>query len=377
MKFQNDTIIDEQIVNLDSLEYIVPSKNLPRNIKIQNANNNLDAIIHNGYEFIAFRSAPYHWPNPKAKIYIVNRKIGEQKWNFMFEFSENKDLREPRFLSWNNHLYFYFAVLSGKFATFEPLYMRASELNKDNTWSEPKKIFKEKSIPWRTKVIDGVPYMIAYTWKSGSLMKGHDPTTVYFLTTKNGFDWEEVEKDHPVINNACSETDFVIDNAGKIYGISRNEYGKGRDWGSKLCVSSKNSPVDWHCVSNKKKFDSPLMFLHKNEVYLVARRNLTKSGFYNLHFNWLPPQLQTLIYEFCYWITPKRCSLWKIDKETLAVSFVSDLPSKGDTCFPAITKIDNDYFIYNYTSPIEGKDISWLRGQNGKTSIYRIKLNLP
>lgn len=377
MNINNKTVIDKNIVDLDSLEYIVPSANLPPNLKLQNANDILDATIYRGDEYLAFRDAPYHWPTSKAKIYVIKRKIGDKKWELSFEYDENKDLREPRLLSWNNHLYLYFAVLSGNFATFEPLYMKATVLGDDGKWSAPIKIFKANTIPFRTKVINGQPYMTAYSWNKNSVAKGYDPSTVYFLTTNDGFNWYGVDKNHPVLNSGSEETDFVIDDEGRIYGLSRNDFKDEMDWGSKLCIASKDSVVSWSCVLNKKKFDGPLMFLNNDQVYIIARRNLTKNGDFNLGLKWLPDKIQTLIYNLYYWLTPKRCSLWKLDKSTFNVSFVSDLPSKGDTCYSAINKINGSYYVYNYTSPINGWDLPWFLGQFGKTQIYRIKLNLP
>jgi len=35
------------------------------------------------------------------------------------------------------------------------------------------------------------------------------------------------------------------------------------------------------------------------------------------------------------------------------------------------------YVVYNYSSPLEGDDVSWLKGQGGPTSIYRMVFSLP
>ncbi len=75
------------------------------------------------------------------------------------------------------------------------------------------------------------------------------------------------------------------------------------------------------------------------------------------------------------WRTP---SLWEVHPDTLEVSFVLDLPSKGDTCFASALEVtEGQYTVYNYTSPLGGPDISWLEGQTANTLIYRIDLTIP
>jgi hypothetical protein len=377
-------VINPAIVDLNSLEYIVPSANLPADIVVNTANNNLDAVTHNDREYLAFRTASTHWPNGDSKIFVVYRGAGEKSWSKALEFSNGSDLREPRLLSWNNQLFLYFAVLSEKFASFDPQYTLGMKLLTDSSWTEPTRVFKDTLIPWRTKVIDNKPYMSSYTWDESLLRSGVDPTTVYLLTTDDGMNWQPVDPSNPTIKNASSETDFAMVNTStsasssaiSLFGISRNEFPDEMDWGSKICQSMGDSLVDWRCVYTPKKYDSPLLFSYKENIYLVARRNLNKTGDYNLGISWLPKQAQTIVYELMYWLTPKRCSLWQLNKTNLEISFLTDLSSKGDTCFPAMTQSNDELYLYNYTSPPDGPELSWLRGQLGKTSIYRVKITL-
>jgi hypothetical protein len=66
--------------------------------------------------------------------------------------------------------------------------------------------------------------------------------------------------------------------------------------------------------------------------------------------------------------------VWKVDPVAPAVSFVADLPSRGDTCFPGVIPGDSpdEFFLYNYsTDPFAASDPAWLAGQLGPTQIYR------
>lgn len=92
----------------------------------------------------------------------------------------------------------------------------------------------------------------------------------------------------------------------------------------------------------------------------------------------LDPEDQYWEYQVDYWTHPKRCALWRVDAESLAVEHVTDLPSRGDTCFPEILPLsDRRYLVFNYTSPLDGPDITWQEGQMGKTSIYYSVLSMP
>jgi hypothetical protein len=71
--------------------------------------------------------------------------------------------------------------------------------------------------------------------------------------------------------------------------------------------------------------------------------------------------------------TGKRCSLWHFDSTHNRFGFVLDLPSRGDTCFPAVLRgaDPNEVTVYNYSSPIDGADLPWSVGQRAATLIYR------
>ena len=50
-----------------------------------------------------------------------------------------------------------------------------------------------------------------------------------------------------------------------------------------------------------------------------------------------------------------------------------DLPSRGDTCFPAVVASEHpdEVVLYNYSSDIAGPDVAWSVGQRRPTHIYR------
>lgn len=355
---------------------VVPSDGLPPEVVLQAAANNLDAVQHEGRFFLAFRTAPDHFASPEATLYVVSSQ-DRATWTFEAVFERDRDLREPRLLSWNGKLFLYFAVLGSSAIDFEPGGMMVAERLGPARWSEAEWFYEEGFIPWRARVVDGVPYLVTYVGGEGIYDADAEPIEVHWLTTGDGRNWRPVVPGQPtVLRGGCSETDFAFLDDGTLIAVCRNEMGDEDGWGSKVCRAEADALGDWICVPDPKKYDSPIVFRHGPHVYLIGRRNVTADGRYDLGRDDLSPGEQTMMYEWTYWRTPKRCSLWRVDPYSMTVLFEADLPSRGDTCFPAVVPLaENTYEVYNYTSPLDGPDLAWFEGQHGPTTIYRAELS--
>jgi len=366
---------------LSAYEEVVPSDGLPQGVReaLQPANNNLDLVLHDNRLFLAFRTAPNHFASPEAELHVVS-STDRRNWALEARFSEGKDVREPRLLSLGDSLFLYYAVLGTNPLDFEPGEMKVCRRLGAGQWTSPQAFYKPGFIPWRTKTVNGIPYLLAYEGGENIYDFSREPIKVHWLTTTNGFDWEPVVPGQPIVlTGGGSETDFVFLDDGSVLAVSRNELGDETGWGMKLCRAAADALGDWQCVGDPRKYDSPLLFRHRSEVYLIGRRNLTETGHYDLRRRDLGDFLQTLLYELDYWLRPKRCSLWRVDPQGPSVEFVLDLPSCGDTCFPAMVPLGGgNYLIYNYTSPLgQEEDPFWLQGQLGPTSIAGMVLSLP
>ena len=377
---------DAAVPFLDDIAAVVPGAGLPAEVVLQTANNNLDIVRHEGRLFLAFRTAPSHFASAEARLYVVSTE-DEQTWRYEGEFFESTDLREPRLLSLNGHLFLYYAVLGTDRLAFEPHGMRVTEYGGPGSWTTPEWFYGEGFIPWRAKILGGRAYLMAYIGGENIYEVNGNPISVHWLTTADGRTFEPVVPDHPVVlTGGTSETDFTILDDGTVIAVARNEAGDAESgFGSKICRGEANAPATWRCNADPKRYDSPLVFRHRGEVYLFGRRNVTGDGNFDLGRHDLPLQQQSNEYAAEYWGKPKRCSLWHIDPVALTATFVLDLPSKGDTCFASVVPADpaqdaartDDFLVYNYSSPIDGPDISWLRGQTGNTLIYRQRLHFP
>ena len=358
---------------------VAPSAALPREVESQLAHNNLDIAWHRGRLFFAFRTAPYHFASRDTRLYVVSTADHEH-WTFETSFAMGTDLREPRFLAIGDRLYLYFAVLGDYLAEFEPQYTMVSEQLGPAEWGAPDRVLEDGFIPWRTKSISGVPSLIGYTGGENIYAPDGESVRVSWLTTANARDFAPAMAGRAVVlEGGASETDLVRLDDGSVIAVSRNELGDELGWGSKICRADAATPGDWTCAGDPKKYDSPLVFRHGDDVYLIGRRNVTETGNYDLMRRELPREDQASVYELEYWMTPKRCALWRVEPTTLAVSHVLDFPSSGDTCFAGLVALgDGRYLVYDYSSPLDDDvDRSWMAGQFGPTSIHWFTLTLP
>lgn len=377
---------------LGALEHVVPFPGgSPNQVTLQPANNNLDVVVHGGRKFLAWRTAPTHFASPTTELYVASE--GSDGWRFEGKFALGTDIREPRFLEIGGKLILFFAVLGKDSQKFEPQGMKVTEYIEPGHWTAPEWSYEPGFIPWRARVIDGRAYLIGYIGGDNIYDKSGKPIEIHFLNTVDGRSFTPVVPGKPIVQTGGgSETDFTILGDGTLVAVTRNEAGdQSFGFGSKICRAEPGDLSSWTCKTDPKKYDSPLVFRHGSDVYLVGRRNMTDTGNYDLGDSELSYLEQQQKYEVDYSFHPKRCSLWKVDPDALSVSFVLDLPSRGDTCFASelhdASKPD-DFTIYNYSNFLDGDDdcahwpddckaLDWFVGQGKPTMIYRIGLSFP
>lgn len=366
---------------LTAPETVVPSPRMPAAVVSQDAHNNLDIALHNERLFFVFRTAPSHFASPETRLYVVSTE-DHLEWRFEGEFFESRDLREPRLLSFGGQLLLFYARLGESRFDFEPGGAVLVAYNAPGDWSEPFDAFPEGFIPWRVEDRGDEAWLIGYTGGEDIYSTEESELAVGWFRSTDGVNWlPAVDGDGVVLRGGISETDLAFTADGGVVAVGRNEAGDVVDgeirFGSRICRASADALGDWTCADDRRKYDSPLVFRHRDTVYLVGRRNVTETGHYDLggDGSLVGRRLRNLA---DYWVKPKRCALWTVDPEALTVSHVLDLPSAGDTCFASVVPLDaHQYLLYDYTSPLDDPDVVWMDGQNGTTSIHRMTLVLP
>lgn len=359
---------------------IVPSEGLPPEARAQTSNNNLDVIRFEGRVYLAFRTGPSHFASPEVRMHLVSSE-DEITWRHERSYVRSTDLREPRFLEVGGSLFLYLAELGANPGDFEPMGTLVSERSADGSWADPVALPElANAIAWRTRTetIEGTPTHFMLAYYGGEMIYDflEEPMIrVDLLTTIDGRTWTAFDPAHRTLYvGGASETDFSVGAGGELVGVMRNEAGDAvSGFGSRVCHAMPGALAEWSCVSDPRKFDSPLMFFHDGEHYLVGRRNVTETGNYDLMTDERTHLRRALANQIAYRNAPKRCALWRYVPEEEGFGFVLDLPSRGDTCFPG--RLDgarpDEIVIYNYTSDPEGPDVAWGVGQEGPTYIDR------
>lgn len=347
---------------------IVPSGKIPFNVKIYKSNCNLDIVKYKNRYYFAFRTSPTHFASDKTILYVLSSNDLE-KWEYEAEFNFKSDLREPRFLVFKNKLFLYFFQGGTNPLSFAPRHIFVSEYISKSNWTKPKPIYKPGFVAWRVKEFKEKAYMSVY-YGVGIYSNEKQPGHLQLLQSDDGYNYKLVNNKEISREVSAEEGEFEFDDKGNLYATIRRELK-----GSEVCYAEKNDITNWQCKFTPYKYDSALMFKHKNNFYVIARRNI--DGKYNKNSKYLPNFLKSKYYLVRYSLTRKRTTLYKLNKEKLELEPLFDFPSKGDTAYAGIVKVnENRYFVLNYSTDIHRFDWNWLFGQLFGSNIYAITLEL-
>jgi hypothetical protein len=358
-------------VSVEETRQIVPGDGLPQNIRLLRANSNLDVTSHLGRTYLAFRTAPDHFPSGESVVHIVCSD-DERAWRAVGSFHTGMDLREPRLLSYRGRLHLYLTELAPRALTFEPRRVLRATLSDDGT-TNLVDAGLAGHVVWRLRVHGDVAYMTSYTGGQHLYSPlGHSELSVHLMRSDDGIAWRPVAEQGVVYSGGGSEADFAIEPGGTFHALVRNERGDAHGFGSLLCTGSLPRLHHWDCEPDPRKLDSPAVFVVEGTTYAIGRRHVTDTGHFDVSHG--PLEFRRLANQLEYITQPKRCSLWRFEpgaKPTLA--FVLDLPSRGDTCYASVqpSARSDEFVVYDYSSPIDGPDMPWSVGQREPTRIYR------
>lgn len=362
---------------LSAPRWVVPSAGLPEAAKPMASNNNVEVIFFEGRLFMCWRTGPTHFASPLTKMLIVSSGDMGNTWRYEHEIAIKTDVREPRFIAMNGRLLLYYVELGRIPATFTPRGIWRIERLGEGFWSE-RQHFKTDGDPevmWRLKKRNGRAWMTSY--RGPHYGKGKGTLDVMFRSSKDGLTFSPVGKDGIVYHGGVSEVAFEFAENGDLWAITRNEDGDDSGFGSHVCHAKADALSNWDCgsKSDPHRYDSPWMFRHGKDLYLIARRN--PDGPFDLGETQLPFAEQKAKYLSTYSLSTKRTALYGIDQKTRAIKHIVDLPSAGDNAFPSVRRLDEHRFLVaNYTSPVDKTDWTWLDGQIAKegTQLYLLTI---
>ena len=200
-----------------------------------------------------------------------------------------------------------------------------------------------------------------------------------FNKSSDGINWTPVDSENPVSYvGGGSELGWSFDLQGHFWGVIRNEDGDESGWGSRVAHGFPEKPSKWHFSSEKSDpsiIESPRMFRHGNDLYLIGRTDPTGHFMNkNLFLEVLPSWLHHLHDLAAYSLRNHGNAIWKVNKDKGSLERVLDIPGCGDTSFASIIRLaKNKYLIANYSSPRDQcQDWWWIHGQISSegTAVY-------
>ena len=357
--------VQAQKMKFGEWQNLTTSGKLPPECKLMHSNNNLDLIKYKGKFYLVFRTAPTHYASTKVKFYVVS-SYDMDKWEFETEITMGRDMREPRFAAYHDTLNLYFFTGGKSMFSFEPHQLLMCRSLGGHYWTQPVSTNLDGFVPWRLRERNDTLYMSAYDGRNLYNSKHKSDLRLFYTTSATSFERysvaPQIDADH------AEEGEFIFDRKGDLFATVRLEAS-----GALICKAPRTNIGTWQKVKTKHKYDSALFFDHDDDLYLVSRRN--NDGPMNRYNDSVLSKRQKMHNMIRYWFTTKVTSVFKLNKQDLSLSLVSDLPSTGDTAFPGIVQVDeNHYILMNYSSNILGRKKNWFTGQLGRTYIYWTKL---
>lgn len=357
--------------------WTVPGPGLPADVVVQASNNNLDLELFDGRRFLAFRTAPQHFASPETRLYVISSADDGETWQKELEVALGADVREPRFLVMDGVLSLFYFEAGTEFFTFTPKRIWRTERRALGDWAAPE-VWRERAgeVLWDLKVRGGRAYMGTYA--GVRYTTGETAIEVGLGVSDDGRTFAPLDPAKPVLyTGGVSEIAIELSDAGDMWIVTRNEDGDASGFGSHVCSAPAAALASWSCPSRSdpERYDSPELFRHGDTFYVVARRDL--GGPYDEGLDTLSLGDRRTRYQLAYWQRPKRTTLYRVDTEAKRLVPVLDLPSAGDTAYPAVRRTGRDTFLVaNYTSPPDDPDRSWVDGQTAPdgTRIYVVEL---
>lgn len=352
--------------------WVVPSPGLPPEVTLQPSNNNLDLELFEDRMFFVWRTGPTHWASPEVELHVVSSEDEGLTWVHEETLHIGADLREPRFVAIGGALHLYYFEAGTEFYTFSPQRIWRITRRGPGDWSTPEVHSETKEVLWDTKVRGGVAYMGSYI--GNHYLEGEGAIDVFLKRTTDGVTWSDLDPTRPALyHGGVSEIAYELDEEGGLWVVTRNEDGDATGFGSHVCYAPPGRLSAWECPerADPERYDSPKLFRHGREIYAVARRDL--GGPYDLGRDDLPFEERRRFYQAEYWTRPKRTAIYRIDREAKRLVHLFDLPSAGDTAYPAVRRTGpHTFLVANYTSPLHDPDRSWVSGQSSEegTQIY-------
>jgi hypothetical protein len=342
---------------------VAPGPALPAGVTCMASNNNVAIALHEGRLYLAWRSGPLHFASPLVRKTVISSGDGARTWRLETTLARGADLREPTLLSIGGRLHLH-CFEAGKTAiSFAPSHVWRTTREPDGRWTDPVEAMEGGEVPWEAKVRRGRACMTSY--RGGHYGVGEATVDVHFRSSSDGVTWTDVDPARPAIySGGVSEVAWELTPEADLWAVTRLEDGDRTGLGAHVASARAGALGDWTFPSqaDPERFDSPRMFRHGRDLYVLARRDV--GGPFGDEPGWLPAGDRKIAALLAYSARPKRTTLYRLDTTARKLVPVLDLPGCGDTAFPSVARTGpHTFLVANYTSPVEDPQRTWISGQ--------------
>jgi hypothetical protein len=313
-------------------------------------NSNTDLIYWKNSFYLAHQASVAHFGNEKSRL-LVKKSPDAHHWEAVAEFPvPGEELRDPKFAAIGDRLFLY--ALRNRTWNPEPYTTTYTVSPDGSAWTPLVDVQPEGWLFWHPETFDSV------TWYAPAYLHLHGEAIL--LKTGDGINWSVVSQIHK--GDRIDETALHFLPDGRMIVTGRLE-GSESIWGhpqAATLIATASPPYsDWNRAKSRlTRLDGPRLFRHDGQMYAVGRFQPAKTA---------PLSKQGSV------LCKKRTSLFLVKEDGL--TYLSDLPSAGDTAYAGVAIFGNEAYVCYYTSRID-RDYPWIAGMIGATDIRMAKISL-
>ncbi len=313
-------------------------------------NSNTDLIHWNGAFYLVHQSSPFHFGTSRSRL-VVRTSDDAHRWTEVAELRAPRgELRDPKFAVIGGRLFLY--ALGNVRWDAEPYTTFYTSSDDGRSWQPLAEAEPHGWLFWRPKTSGGLTWYVPAYWH------GHGRSIL--LTSTDGVVWSVVSTIYKGERNDETAIEFLPD--GRMIATARLE-GSGGIFGDRRAgtlIAVASAPFhDWACIKSPvTRLDGPRLFSHEGTVFAVGRYQ---------------PARTPLLSEQGSVFGRKRTSLFVVREDGL--TYLSDLPSAGDTSYVGAVVQGDALYVCYYTSRTD-RDYPWILGMLAPSNIRIAKIPL-
>ena len=303
-----------------------------------------DLCVFLDHFYLVYVHSPMHLGSNTSKVLLL-RSTDMKNWDVIQEFQDlHEELRDPKLCVIAGKLVVY--MLKNRSAAPVHAYKTVASFSKDGlTWSRNEDVSEENWLYWRPKTNDNHIWYVA----------SHNLQTqvVRLYKTVDGLHWDYVS----VIAEGFVSDETAIEflGNGTLVAVTRREF-KESIFGhlaAHTLISTSEPPFEkWKGTEFPiTRLDGPNLIRINNIVIAIGR---------------FQPKTSSLLHKLGSVFAKKRTSIFSIAKDSM--TYLSDLPSNGDTSYAGAIVFNDTLYISYYTNRID-KEYIWLMGMLADTEV--------